>query len=231
MTDDFGPAIAAFQRKLEEQLQAVTDTKRTINSLMKMSGKEAVYPESDEGHGGAVRADQFYGKPLAPSAAEYLTIRTQACQPDEIFRGLKAGGFDFVLQGWRGDDRDMVRNLSMSLSKNTGEKGKFHRLKNGSFGLRAWYDEAFLKKAGDAPLKTKQKSTNGKKKAKATAKPKAAVKQAKTHEQGKKSQAKPSTQATPTQKPEKMEPVKTKTSAKAKGRPTADQTAPKEAAS
>lgn len=160
MTDELSPAVTALQRKLDEQLQAVADTKRTINMLMKMSGKDPLYPEGESEHSGAVRADQFYGKGLATSAAEYLAMRQQACPADEIFRGLQAGGFDFDLQGWRGEDRDKVRSLAMSLAKNTGSTGKFHRLKNGTFGLRAWYDPAFLRKAAGATTSsTKKKAT------------------------------------------------------------------------
>src|SRR6185437_8994512 len=130
---ELGPAVAALQRKLDEQLQGVSDTKRTINMLLKMSGQEPLYPEKDNEHSGAIRADQFYGKGLATSAADYLAIRKQACQPDEILRALTAGGFDFDLMGWQEDDR--LRSLAISLAKNTGGAGKFHRLKNGSFGL------------------------------------------------------------------------------------------------
>jgi len=210
MADELGPAVTALQRKLDEQLQAVADTKRTINMLMKMSGKDPLYPEGDSERSGAVRADQFYGKGLATSAAEYLAMRQQACQADEIYRGLQAGGFDFVLQGWKGDDRDMVRNVAMSLSKNTGTAGKFHRLKNGSFGLRAWYDPTFLKKAKAA----EGDGTSKKKKAAKTAKKKKASK----------------VPAEPT-KAKKPELVRPKTSAKEKSRPAADQTAQKAAVS
>ena len=220
MADELGPAVTALQRKLEEQLQAVADTKRTINMLMKMSGQDPMYPDSDAERSGAVRPDQFYGKGLTKSAAEYLAMRQQACQADEIYRGLKAGGFDFELQGWRGDDRDMVRNLAMSLSKNTGAAtGKFHRLKNGSFGLRAWYDEDFLEKVKESSDEmasnrnaTAKKKKAGKKGAKAKPTVIAATKKAAT--------TKPKG-ATP---PEAGKP---KSSAKTKSRPEADQTAQK----
>ncbi len=159
MSDELDPAVAVLRRKLEEQLRGVADTKRTINMLMKMSGKEALYQEGENENSGAVRADQFYGKGLATSAAEYLAMRHQACQPEEIFRALREGGFDFDLQGWHGEDSLKVRSLAMSLAKNTGGAGKFHRLKNGSFGLRAWYDPSFLKKAAAGPdLKPKRGS-------------------------------------------------------------------------
>jgi hypothetical protein len=166
MPDELDPAVAVLRRKLDEQLQGVADTKRTINMLMKMSGKEPLYLDTEGENSGAVRPDQFYGKGLATSAAEYLAIRHQACQPEEIFRALREGGFDFDLQGWQGEDSVKVRSLAMSLAKNTGGTGKFHRLKNGSFGLRAWYDPSFLKKAAAGPEaqgKRKKKKPTAKK--------------------------------------------------------------------
>jgi len=104
-------------------------------------GKPALYSDVVEGSG-ILRPDQFYGKQFATAAAEYLELRKQACQPDEILRGLGDGGFDFDVLGWKESDR--LRSLAMSLAKNNA---KFHRLKNGSFGLRSWYDEEFLKRA------------------------------------------------------------------------------------
>ena len=230
MTDELGPAVVVLQAKLDEQLQGVADTKRTINMLMKMSGQDPMYPDADAERSGAVRADQFYGKGLTKSAAEYLAMRRQACQSDEIYRALKAGGFDFGLQGWNGDDRDMVRNLAMSLSKNTGAAtGKFHRLKNGSFGLRAWYDEDFLEKVKDssdasassASAKTKRKKA-GKKSVQAKAKPVAtpAVPPAKDGGEGK-----------PKITVLKPQAGKPKSSANDKSRQAADRTAQKAAMS
>jgi hypothetical protein len=205
MADELGPAVAALQRKLEEQLQDVASTKRTINMLMKMSGKEALFPEDSAERSGAVRPDQFYGKGLATSAAEYLAMRHQACQPDEIYNALVAGGFDFDLMSWQKDDQLRIRSLAMSLAKNTGSAGKFHRLKNGSFGLRAWYDPDFLnkEKKSDKPAKKKAAS----KKAKASKAPPVTAVASITDKTAKKS------------------------SAKEKSRPAADQTVPKEAVS
>lgn len=168
MKDDLAPAVVVLQRKLDEQLKAVADTKRTINMLMKMSGKDALYPDGDSESSGAVRADQFYGKALATAAAEYLGVRQQACQPEDILQGLIAGGFDFDVLGWKEDDR--MRSLAMSLAKNTGSAGKFHRLKNGSFGLRVWYDEDFLKKAASGSVEARNRSKGGKAQKAASAK-------------------------------------------------------------
>src|SRR5712692_9176687 len=163
MPEELGPAIAALEKKLAEQHRAVLDTKRTINMLLKMGGQNPQYAEDEDASSSSVRADQFYGKGLATSAAEYLAMRKQACQPDEILRALAAGGFDSDLLGWKEHDR--LRSFSLSLAKNTGTAGRFHRLKNGSFGLRSWYDEDFLKKAAVASAdaaKAKKKKVGGK---------------------------------------------------------------------
>lgn len=169
MSDELAPAVNVLQKKLDDQLQAVADTKRTINMLLKMSGQQPLYPETDAERAGSVRADQYYGKGLATAAAEYLEQRKQACTPDEIMRGLEAGGFDFDLYRWKKDDR--LRSFAVSLAKNTGENGKFHRLKNGTIGMRNWYDEEFLKKAAITP-QTKPKKDKTKAKAKVSSKPK-----------------------------------------------------------
>lgn len=158
MQDQFGSAIAALERQLAEQHRAVLDTKRSINLLLKMAGKSPQYAEDDDPSSSSVRPDQFYGKALTTCAAEYLAMRKQACQPEEILRALEMGGFDFDILPWEEDDR--LRSFSISLSKNTGNVGKFHKLKNGSFGLRSWYDEDFLKKAAagaEATAKAKKR--------------------------------------------------------------------------
>jgi hypothetical protein len=152
MADELGPAVAALQRKLDEQLRGVADTKRTINMLLKMSDQPPLFPEGEDERSGSVRSDQFYGKPFAASAAEYLTMRKQACQPDEILHALEAGGFDFDVAGWK-DQR--LRLVALALAKNTGNVGKFHKLNNGAFGLRSWYDADFLKKAASGAAEAK----------------------------------------------------------------------------
>lgn len=141
MSDDLMAAVATLQRKLDEQLLAAASTKKVINMLLETMGKPAQYPDLGESSG-IIRPDQFYGKPLATAASDYLELRKQACQPDDILRGLAEGGFDFDVAGWKEGDR--LRSLAVSLAKNNA---KFHRLKNGSFGLRAWYDDDFLKKS------------------------------------------------------------------------------------
>jgi hypothetical protein len=142
MSNELSAAVTTLQRKLDEQLQAVSETKKVINMLLKSMGKPPQYADVGESSG-IIRADQFYGKGFATAASEYLELRKQACQPDDILRGMIEGGFDFDVLGWKESDR--LRALAVSLAKNVA---KFHRLKNGSFGLRSWYDDDFLKKAG-----------------------------------------------------------------------------------
>lgn len=141
MSDELAPAIAVLRRKLDAQLREAGETKKLINMLLKSMGQPEQFPDTGESSG-IIRPDQFYGKQFATAATEYLEMRKQACQPDEILRGMAEGGFDFDVMGWKESDR--LRSLAISLAKNNV---KFHRLKNGSFGLRNWYDEDFLKKA------------------------------------------------------------------------------------
>jgi hypothetical protein len=142
MSDDLSPAVAALQRKLDEQLQTVSETKKLINMLLKTMGKPPQYSDVGESSG-IIRKDQFYGKPLATVAQEYLEMRKQACPAEEIMRGLEEGGFDFAATGWK--PKDYLRMLAISLAKNNV---KFHKLPNNTFGLLAWYDQAVIAKRG-----------------------------------------------------------------------------------
>src|SRR5579863_6662397 len=137
MSDELAPAVLVLQKKLEDQMQGVAETKKLINMLLKTMGKDPLYAE-EAASSGVIRRDQFYGKQLASAAGEYLEMRKQACQASEILQGLKDGGFDFEVVGWK--ENDELRMLALSLAKNTA---KFHKLKNGSIGLKSWYDEDF----------------------------------------------------------------------------------------
>jgi hypothetical protein len=142
-------AIEALLEELQNQLDQVADTKRTINTLCRRIGKEPQFPEvATESVGSAsirIRPDQFYGRPLATSVEEFLENRKratgdQACTPNDILAGLEAGGFHFKAQGWK--DNDRLRAMSITLGKNP----KFHRLPNGTYGLISWYPGVAAKK-------------------------------------------------------------------------------------
>jgi len=141
MKDKLSAAIEALLEQLQQQQQEVIETKRTINVLCKRIGEELLFPdamtETSDITMAPIRADQFYGKPLATAAQEFLERRRQACTADEILKGLTEGGFDFRPMGWKDDDR--LRSLAISLAKNSKA---FHKLPNNTFGLPAWYPDA-----------------------------------------------------------------------------------------
>jgi hypothetical protein len=146
MKEQLSGAIDALLAKLEEQMQGVIETKRMINSLRKMIGEDPLFSESEVQQPqidlGPIKADQYYGKPLASAARDYLERRKTACPAEDILKGLAVGGFDFEGTGWR--EKDRLRSLSISLAKNTAI---FHRLPNGTFGLLTWYPGVANRKA------------------------------------------------------------------------------------
>lgn len=144
MKEKLGSAVEALTQQLEEQIREVAETKKMINSLRKRMGEAPLYAdiESESVVSGVIRPDQFYGKPLATAAQQYLEMRRQATSAEDILSGLNQGGFDFAALGWSEPTR--LRSLAMSLAKNTKT---FHRLPNGMFGLLAWYDKEVLRRA------------------------------------------------------------------------------------
>jgi hypothetical protein len=141
MSEKLTGAIEELQAHLEQQLQEASDTKKMINALRKRMGLDALYQDVSVEQVGAIRADQYYGKPLAAAAGEYLERRKQATTAEDIMRGLEQGGFDFDATGWK--EKDRLRMLAISLAKNNT---KFHKLPNNTFGLLSWYDQAVLAK-------------------------------------------------------------------------------------
>jgi len=140
MKAELTPAVEALRNQLREQLAEADETKKMINSLLKRMGEEPEFSDSEFNQqqtirtSGGARADQYYGKPFATAAQEFLERRKQACSAEEILRGLELGGFDFRPLGWKENDR--LRSLAISLAKNNQ---KFHKLPNNTFGLVAWY--------------------------------------------------------------------------------------------
>jgi len=136
MSEKLNAAVEVLLEQLEKQTQEVADTKKTINALLARMGKEPMFEDvMPERVGGNIRPDEYYGKPLATAAQQYLERRKQACSAEEILTGLEEGGFDFRAQGWK--DNDRLRSLAISLAKNTKT---FHRLPNKTFGLFDWYE-------------------------------------------------------------------------------------------
>src|SRR5437879_8492090 len=136
MDDKLSGAVEVLVAQLNKQMKQVADTKSTINALLRSMGKEPMFEDMNPEEASTIRADLFYGKPLATAVQEYLKRRHQACSSEEILQGLEKGGFDFRSVAWKEDDRQ--RSLSISLSKNSVT---FHRLPNGTFGLLSWYPD------------------------------------------------------------------------------------------
>jgi len=137
MSDHLSAAIKELLGKLKELGHSVIETKKAINLLRSMRGEKPLFTDTElKQSSDVLKSDQYYGKPLATAAREYLEYRDEACTADSIFKGLQEGGFDFVVFNWNKSDR--LRIFSMSLAKNTST---FHRLPNGTYGLAVWYPD------------------------------------------------------------------------------------------
>jgi hypothetical protein len=135
--EEITPVLDFLHRQLHDKLAEATEIKKTINGLLKQLGSEPEFADVESGQlslRGAMRPDQYYGKPFATAAQEYLERRKQACSADEIMKGLEQGGFDFKALTWK--DSDRLKNVAISLAKNNA---KFHKLPNNTFGLLSWY--------------------------------------------------------------------------------------------
>jgi hypothetical protein len=138
MSQRLRSAIEELLEDLKQQQEELAETKKTINALCKRLGDAPMFADVAPEHisSGQVRADQYYGKPLATAAQEYLERRHQACPAEEIMRGLQEGGFNFKALRWK--EKDRLRAFAISLAKNSKT---FHKLPNGTFGLPGWYPE------------------------------------------------------------------------------------------
>jgi len=146
MDDRISAAIEVLVEQLTDQEKRVSDTKRTINSLLQSMGEPPAYDDVDSVSSSLkMRRDEFYGKPFATAAQMYLQRRKQACTADEIMKGLEQGGFDFRVTEWK--EKDRLRSLAISLAKNNKV---FHKLPNNTFGLASWYENV-VRREEDAP--------------------------------------------------------------------------------
>src|SRR5690242_18064862 len=72
MNEKLQSAIEVLVSQLEDQLREAAETKKMINSLRKRMGEEPMFAdvEAEQVHSATIRADQFYGKPLATAAQQ-----------------------------------------------------------------------------------------------------------------------------------------------------------------
>jgi len=131
--------IETLAQEVAEREKEIKDTQRVINSLCRKIGKPDRYVIEDASQEVAVsnlRGDEFYGQPLAKVVRTILlgskASGAGAMSVPEIFKSMKAGGFEFDTK----NDENAHRGLHISLAKNTAV---FHKLPNGKFVLREWY--------------------------------------------------------------------------------------------
>lgn len=139
MSDAMLKAIEEIEGVLREKEREINEMKKTVNSLCRHAGMEPRYADAEmqsSNNFGAIRPDQFYGKPLATAVREILERRKMAnlgaCSTREIYDVLKGGGYAFEAK----DENNAIRILAISLAKNTL---LFHKLPHGHFGLASWY--------------------------------------------------------------------------------------------
>ena len=140
MADEHRASIDSLEDKLAGLEQQARGLKTAINALLELSGapkrysKAEISPESAPSLG-TMRADLFYGRPLATVVTEYLEMRRAAAQGPatvvDIYDTLKEGGYRFEAK----NNDYAKRGLRSSLTKNP----KFHKLPNGEYGLTDWY--------------------------------------------------------------------------------------------
>ncbi len=153
--------VEDLQAKLRKQEQEVIDTKKTINSLLRMVGREPIFTEGQlapELSLGGIKADTFYGQPLATAVRKYLEMRRASSQGpasvSEIYQALTQGGYDFATS-----PENAKRILRISMSKNTP---LFHRLPNKNvFGLVSWYPDIKTKRSKGADEEQESTDTEG----------------------------------------------------------------------
>lgn len=150
MSKDIDAVIGLLVDRIEQNTREIAEKKRTVNSLCREAGKEALYPDAEmEGTPGSrvpsIRSSQFYGKTPTVAAREYMELRGEAVPLDEILEALQKGGFDFSAQGW--SEALRLKNLGISISKNSSI---FHKLPNDTWGLLKWYPNVKLPKKAAA---------------------------------------------------------------------------------
>lgn len=141
MSEHLHLSIADFQAQITADEKRLADDKRLVNRLCGKAGIPALYQDAEleSSVSSGIRADEFYGRPLATVMREVLQKRRAAnagpASVQEIFDALRAGGYLFSTK----NDENAKRGLYISLSKNTGT---FHKLPNGLYGLLEWYPDA-----------------------------------------------------------------------------------------
>jgi hypothetical protein len=130
--------IAAMEKKLLEQEEAVVQTKKFINTLLEQMGQPARFADlaSPTASTGPMRGDEYYGKSMSTAAREVLERRHAVgagpATINEIHAVMKEGGYQSEAKN-EDIERQGLRNLMIKNS------GIFHKLPSGKYGLLTWY--------------------------------------------------------------------------------------------
>ena len=142
MANPYRPAIETLQADLREQEETVARTKKLINDLCERAGEAPLHPDATLAASSgiaAIRADEFYGQPLATAVRRILEIRkTGGFGPaavTDLYLALEKGGYVFETK----NATNAKRGIRISLAKNSHT---FHKLPGGQFGLLEWYPSA-----------------------------------------------------------------------------------------
>ncbi len=122
-------AIKQLEGDLKGLASEMKKKKQAINVLYETLGEPTPYQLDEDSK--VLQRDQFYAKPFASAASEFLKLKGHASTAEEILRGLEEGGFDFP---WR--QNDQLRSVAVSLGKNVA---LFRKLPNNTYGLVEWY--------------------------------------------------------------------------------------------
>jgi hypothetical protein len=132
-------AIDTLVADISKQEEELWKTKNAVNTLCAFLKRPPIYHRDSNNESvvlGSLKGDEFYGKSLTGVVRTILESRKAlnqgAAKVDEIYTAMKAGGFKFETD----NDDNAKRGLRISLTKNSQT---FHKLPNGTYGLREWY--------------------------------------------------------------------------------------------
>lgn len=134
------PAIDALEEELAAIENQAAELRNIINMLCQRAGLDPRHADikgsAQKAAATSIKPDTFYGKKMQTAARECLEMRKRAdsgpATPRQIFGALTAGGFKFETK----DENNSLVSLRSTLRKNSAT---FHKLPNGEYGLRAWY--------------------------------------------------------------------------------------------
>ena len=150
MAEHMDKTVTDLMRHVDDLEQQVVDSKRTVNSLCKIMGRQPVYGNVDPTTiaSNQLGGDEYHGRPLARVVREILEHRravgTGPIAINELFEVMLAGGYEFTSK----KDEIKKRGLAIALAKNSST---FYKLPNGKFGLLEWYPN----------VRDQRQSTNG----------------------------------------------------------------------